>query len=113
MRWFIKWIMALPKATLDFRRDYNLSRRCQKIENKLGCIAGAIYMYDKIVDPVKPMLISDLLNHVRDTDYVDPNPLFNEWLIDKGIKYGFIILNEPDEEVPVEEEAWKIWEMQE
>ena len=112
MRWFLKWIMALPKATLEFRKEYNLSRKCQKIEKKEGVIAGGIYMYDKVIDVVKPVLIEGLLEYIQEEEYVEPNPIYNRWMIMKGIEYGFIKPVCVPEEKP-EVEDWKAWEMQE
>ena len=96
---------------LGFRKDFKMSKKCEKIEAKEGPIAGAIYMYDKLVEEVKPMLIGDLLRYVESTGYEEPNPVYASWLGQKGIQYGFIEpLSEPE---PQTDEAWREWEMQE
>jgi len=111
MLWFLKFLKYLPRAMLAFRKDFKLSKRCERIEDKEGPIAGAIFMYDKLVDEVKPMLIGDLLTYLESTDYEEPNPVYASWLGKKGIEYGFI---KPLPEVKSQtNEAWREWEMQE
>ena len=36
MFWFLKFLRFLPRATLEFRKEYKLSKMCQKIEEKHG-----------------------------------------------------------------------------
>ena len=113
MKWLFKWIITLPKATLDFRRDYNLSRKCQKIEKKEGVIAGAIYMYSKVIDEVKPILISELLTYVSNEEEGVHKEIYYQWLMQKGVEYGFITKQYSPPKPVKELEDWHVWENQE
>ena len=111
MIWFLKFLKLLPRGILEFRKEYKLSKMCQKIEKNHGPIVSAMYMYTKIDENIRHILIRDLLLWVQSNEYIEPNQTANDWFINECEKLGYIEPLEPEE--PVDDEAWKKWELQE
>ena len=111
MFWFLKFLRFLPRATLEFRKEYKLSKMCQKIEEKHGPIVSAMYMYTKMDENIRHVLIRDLLYWVQNNGYVESNEAASEWFLNECERLGYIEKLEPME--PVDDEAWKKWESQE
>ena len=98
----------LPKATLDFRRDYKLSVKCQKMEDKEGPIAGMMIMYSQLKDEMKPMILVDLVSYLSATEYEEPKQEYIDWLHSEMKIYN--LLPPEVEEVTETSDAWKKWE---
>ena len=112
MFWFLKFLRLLPSGILEFRREYKLSKKCQKIEEKHGPIVSAMYMYSKMDENIRPFLIRDLLHWVQSSGYVEPNEAASGWFLNECERLGYIERLEPKVE-PVDSEAWRKWELQE
>ena len=111
MMWFLKFLRLLPKGMMEFRREYKLSKKCQKLEDKHGPIVSAMYMYIRMDENVRPFLIRDLFNYVEASDYEEPNEMAWDWFLGECVKLG--LLEKIKTEEPQTNEAWREWEMQE
>ena len=112
MLWFLKFLRLLPRGILEFRKEYKLAKMCQKIEKKHGPIVSAMYMYTKMDENIRHILIRDLLLWVQSNGYVESNEAASEWFLNECEKLGYIEPLEPIEK-PVDNEAWREWELQE
>lgn len=108
MIWFVKMLWELPRATLQYRREYKqvkFIRMVRSNHNKVDAYFIIIDKYKELYDDVEffVMTLEDLKK-----DDIDERILVR--IYDKGVELG--IFNRIEESIPEETTtpAWQLWE---